>query len=288
MNTDAFRQLIEKDFPELQIKDIKYLGSGWDNAAILVNGEYVFRFLRGIFDKNYPLKTEDIEKEVTILNYLQKMVSFQVPKPAYWTHDYTYFGYKLIAGTLWDQAGEPLSEDYLKSWVITRSEISKKLDAKDASKLGVPHYRTEKNENFVNEFLSDPSADERVKQLAKQAMDYVCTRCTPTDNWVFIHEDLQMSNCMVDPDMKQITGVIDWLEAEVGPVEAEFYFWSKYNNGLLEKMAKLQEEHDGTKIDVRLARAIHQFYIVADYQDYKARGFDQAAAHKWRQIESYL
>ena len=93
---------------------------------------------------------------------------------------------------------------------------------------------------------------------------------------------------MDDENQKKITGVIDWLEAEIGPVEAEFYFWSKYGKEALHKVAALQEEYDGTKIDPKLARCIHQFYIVADYQDYKTRGFSDAAAYKWKQIERYL
>ncbi|MDB5161139.1 MAG: hypothetical protein JWO96_519 [Candidatus Saccharibacteria bacterium] len=283
-----YRKFIERDFPNLKINDIKYLGSGWDNAAFLVNGEYVFRFLRGLFDRSYPLKAEEIEKEVNVLNRLQGRVSFAVPKPDFVGPYFSYFGYKLIAGTLWDQAPDHLSDEYLKSWVKTRSEISKAISPAEAPGLKIPNYRTGKNQQLVNEFLADNSADQRIKSIAKDAMDYVCTQCVPKDSWVFIHEDLQLSNAMVDPDAKKITGVIDWLEAEIGPVEAEFYFWSKYGLETLEKVAKIQEEYDGTKIDTQLARAIHQFYVVADYQDFKKRGFTESADRKQKQIESYL
>lgn len=285
---DKYRALIKRDFPNFEIRELKYLGSGWDNAAVLVNGQYVFRFLRGLFDPSYPLKKEDIEKEVNVLSFLEGKVSFDVPKPNYVAADHSFFGYKLISGTLWDQADDQLSEAYLREWIRVRTEISAAIKPSTASGLKVPQYRTGKNEQLVKQYIASPEADERVKGLAQAAMDYVCTRCTPQDSWVFVHEDLQMSNCMVNPQSKTITGVIDWLEAEIGPAEAEFYFWSKYGNGLLEKMAELQRQYDGTEINVELARAIHQFYIVADYQDYRTRGFDQAAAHKWRQIEAYL
>ncbi|HVO86281.1 MAG TPA: aminoglycoside phosphotransferase family protein [Candidatus Binatia bacterium] len=288
MNLDNYQQLIQKDFPDFKIQDLKYLGSGWDNAAVLVNGDYVFRFLRGIFDKNYPLKTEDVQKEVNILNYLQGKTSFAAPKPDFVAPDASYFGYKLIPGTLWDQAPDHLSDEYLQSWVATRSEISKVIGKSEAVNLKVPNYGTDKNEALARAYIADPSADPRVVQMAQAAMDYVCTRCEPKDSWAFIHEDLQLSNCMVDTVAKKITGVIDWMEAEVGPVEAEFYFWSKYGKEVLHKVAALQQEYDGTVIDPKLARCIHQFYIVADYQDFKTRGFSEAADHKWRQIEAYL
>jgi aminoglycoside 2''-phosphotransferase len=289
MNLEQYKQLIKRDFPDFDVKDMKYLGSGWDNAAILVNGEYVFRFLRGIFDKNYPLKSEDIEKEVNILNRLHGNVSFAVPKPDFVASDHSYFGYKLIPGTLWDQVGdEHLSEEYLRSWVEVRSGISKAIPVEEAANLKIPSYRTEKNQQLVSQYLAEETADPKVKQMAKEAMEYVLDNFKNNQSWKFIHEDLQMSNCMVDTNARKITGVIDWLEAEIGPVEAEFYFWSKYGKETLHKVAKIQGDFDGTQIDPKLARCIHQFYIVADYQDFKARGFTDAAQHKWRQIMKYV
>jgi aminoglycoside 2''-phosphotransferase len=286
---EKYRSLIQRDFPDFEISDVKYLGSGWDNAALLVNGEYVFRFLRGLFDQDYPLKTEEIEKEVKVLKFLSDKVSFAVPKPDFVAPDFHYFGYKLIAGTLWDNLGEGQFDDHLlKDWVRVRSEISKAVPAEKADELKIPKYRTSKNEQLVNEYLADATADPRVQAMAKAAMDYVCTHCASNPAWVFVHEDLQMSNCMIDPTSQKITGVIDWLEAEIAPVEAEFYFWSKYGQERLEQVAKIQQDYDGTHIDTRLARAIHQFYITADYVDFKYRGYEAAAAHKWKQIEAYL
>jgi len=285
---NEYRAFIERDFPDFKIKEMKYLGSGWDNAAFLVNGEYVFRFLRGLFDRTHPLKTDEIKKEVNILTYLQGKVSFAVPRPDFIGQFYSYFGYKLVPGSLWDKVDSPFSDEYLKSWVAVRSEISKVIQPKDSQALMIPIYQTGKNEQFVQRFLADKSADERVKNIARDAMNYILSKFTDTSKWVFIHEDLQMSNCMVDPATRKITGVVDWLEAEIGPVEAEFYFWSKYGQETLERVAQLQQEHDGTIIDTSLATAIHQFYITADYVDFKNRGYDEAAAHKWEQIENYL
>jgi aminoglycoside phosphotransferase (APT) family kinase protein len=283
-----YRSFIERDFPDLKINEMRYLGSGWDNAAFLVNGEYVFRFLRGLFDRSHPLKTDEIKKEVNILTYLHDKTSFAVPKPEFIGQFFSYFGYKLVPGTLWDKADQPFAEEYLQSWVATRTEISKAIQPKDSQALMVPLYQTGKNERLVNAFLQDKSSDERVKKVVKDAMDYILSKFTDTSKWVFIHEDLQMSNCMVDQQSKKIIGVVDWLEAEVGPVEAEFYFWSKYGHDMLEKVAKIQQAFDGTVIDMSLAVAIHQFYITADYVDFKNRGYEEAAAHKWEQIEKYL
>lgn len=40
------RELISSQFPELRPIDVERFGHGWDNAAFLVNGAYIFRFPR--------------------------------------------------------------------------------------------------------------------------------------------------------------------------------------------------------------------------------------------------
>ncbi len=285
---EQYEALIKKDFPNFEVGELRYLGSGWDNAAILVNDQFVFRFPRGLFESSERLKTDEIEKEVSILNFLQDKVSFDVPKPDFVAPGFKYFGYKILGGTLWDKLDNPFSDELLKSWIKIRCELNKAVSENEAKELKIPRYRTEKNEKFVRAYLADESSDPRVKDMAQKAMDYVLEHLKNNARWHLIHEDLQMSNCFVDVDGQKITGVIDFFEAELGPIEAEFYFWSKWGRDMLEKMARLQEEYDGTKIDVRLAEAIHQFYIVADYVEFAQRGFTASAQHKWRQIENYL
>lgn len=274
----------------LTVNSIKYLGSGWDNAAILVNENIVFRFPRALFENPSQLNAKDIEKEVKVLKFLAGKLSFATPNPDYVAPDYKYFGYKLLEGTLWDQVGEAehLDDAYLQNWVKLRGELSKAVTENDAKSLGLTRYHTGKNEELVKQYLADKTSDERVKTLAQNAMRTVLTKLQQNNNWMFVHEDLQMSNCFVDPTAKKIIGVIDFGKAEIGPIEAEFYFWSKWGRETLEKVAKIQQEYDGTKVDTDFAVAIHQFYIVADYQDFKNRGFSESADRKWRQIQKYL
>lgn len=287
---DEYRALIARDFPDIIVNSIKYLGSGWDNAAILVNKDTVFRFPRALFENPEQLNTKDIEKEVKVLKFLSGKLSFATPNPDYVAPNNRYFGYKLLQGTLWDQVGETeqLADEYLQDWVRVGNELSKVVTEADAENLGLTHYHTGKNEELVKQFLADENADKRVKTLAQNAMQTVLTKLQQNSNWIFVHEDLQMSNCFVDPVTKKITGVIDFGKAEIAPIEAEFYFWSKYGRETLEKVAKMQQDFDGTKVDTDFAEAIHQFYIVADYQDFKNRGFSESAEHKWQQIEAYL
>src|SRR4051794_29331785 len=43
---DLARTLIEAQFPQLAPVSIRLLGAGWDNSALLINEEFVFRFPR--------------------------------------------------------------------------------------------------------------------------------------------------------------------------------------------------------------------------------------------------
>ena len=287
---DEYRALIARDFPDITVTSIKYLGSGWDNAAILVNENIVFRFPRQLFENPEQLNTKDIEKEVKILKFLAGKLSFATPNPDYVAPNSRYFGYKLLQGRLWDQVGETeqLNDAYLQDWVRVGSELSKVVTEDDVKNLGLTRYHTGKNEELVKQYIASENADERVKSLAQNAMQTVLTKLQNNNNWLFVHEDLQMSNCFVDPTTKKITGVIDFGKAEIAPIESEFYFWSKYGRETLEKVVKLQAEYDGTMVDTDFAVAIHQFYIVADYQDFKNRGFSESADRKWHQIQAYL
>lgn len=257
---------------------------------MLVNDQYVFRFPRGIFADDEPIKTSDIKKEINVLNFLYGKTSFGTPKPDFVAPGERYFGYKLLPGTLWDHlpAEHQFSDELLQNWIRVRCELAKKVPAGEADRLGVRRYHTDKNVKFVQQYLDDPNADERVKKMATEARDYVLEQIAKTENWVFVHEDLQMSNCILDEAGSQITAVIDFGDSEVAPIEADFYFWSKYGKKTLHKLADMQEKYDGTRIDPKLALCMHQFYIVADYVDFTARSFADAAAHKWKQIEAYL
>ncbi|MBX4199301.1 aminoglycoside phosphotransferase family protein [Candidatus Saccharibacteria bacterium] len=287
---EDYQKLIEQDFPDFKVQEIKYLGSGWDNAALLVNQQFVFRFPRGLFEQSERLKTDEIEKEVDILRYLQGKVPFNVPKPQFVAPGFRYFGYMLLEGQLWDQvdSSQQFSDRFLQSWVEVRSQISSSIPSSEYANLKIPSYRTDKNQKLVEGYIADEAGDIRVRELAQKARDYILDHLTSNTSWVFIHEDLQQSNCFVDAKTNRITGVIDWGEAEIGPVEAEFYFWSKWGKPMLERVAKMQQIHDGTQVNIELARSIHIFYIVADYVDFTKRGYNESAQRKWHQIEQYL
>lgn len=89
---------IERQFPALRPARPEPLGSGWDNAAFLVNGRYVFRFPRRHIA--VPL----IRAEMRYLPLLAPRLPVAVPMPRFAGapdsgFPYPFAGYERLLGT---------------------------------------------------------------------------------------------------------------------------------------------------------------------------------------------
>ncbi len=90
-------RLIAGQFPELPIIEAKLIGEGWDNAAYLVNEEWVFRFPRR------KMGGELIETECRLLLYLANRLSLPIPNPVFigspeGDYPYSFAGYRHLKG----------------------------------------------------------------------------------------------------------------------------------------------------------------------------------------------
>lgn len=110
------RALIEAQFPELADAPIEPLGEGWDNAAFLVGGEYVFRFPRRAVAA--PL----IAREIAILPMIAPKLPSAISAPLFagtatGLYPWQFAGYRsfhgrpLSASDLDDAAYERLAAD---------------------------------------------------------------------------------------------------------------------------------------------------------------------------------
>lgn len=78
-----YEQVLRSDFPELEIQDMKHIGSGWHSAAMLVNNDWVFRFPRHLFDTENITGYEmsQIRREPAVLSKLHGRIPYQTPVP---------------------------------------------------------------------------------------------------------------------------------------------------------------------------------------------------------------
>lgn len=92
------RRLIAAQFPAFGKASIRLAGTGWDNAAYLIDERYVFRFPQRSISA--PL----IEREVACMPALAGTLPLAVPNPVFagnpqFEYPYRFAGYEIIAGT---------------------------------------------------------------------------------------------------------------------------------------------------------------------------------------------
>ncbi|HUA08459.1 MAG TPA: phosphotransferase [Candidatus Acidoferrales bacterium] len=91
------RRLIGTQFPHLRDANVRHIGSGWDNAAYLVEEHLVFRFPQRAICA--PL----MRKELATLPKLAPQLPVHIPRPAYAgepndDYPYPFGGYEILLG----------------------------------------------------------------------------------------------------------------------------------------------------------------------------------------------
>ena len=77
LTTDDVTRLIEQQFPALAPVQPVQIGIGWDNAAFLVNQQWVFRFPRR------TVAAKLLDREIRILPLLAPQLPLPISSPIY-------------------------------------------------------------------------------------------------------------------------------------------------------------------------------------------------------------
>jgi aminoglycoside phosphotransferase (APT) family kinase protein len=98
IDTALASRLIAGAFPQLGAQVVEPFGSGWDNAAFLVDGRVVFRFPRRRAVANL------IEREIALLPLVASRLPLAISVPIYigaasLAYPWTFAGYECIDGT---------------------------------------------------------------------------------------------------------------------------------------------------------------------------------------------
>jgi aminoglycoside phosphotransferase (APT) family kinase protein len=97
VDADLARQLIRSQFPELEVRSLRLLAEGWDNAVWVVDERWAFRFPRR------AIAIPGVERELAVLPRLAPYLPAQIPNPVYvgepaLGYPWPFFGARLIAG----------------------------------------------------------------------------------------------------------------------------------------------------------------------------------------------
>ena len=250
--------IIQANFPKLNIKTIKLLGSGWDNTTWLINDEWVFRL-----PKHHEAATL-IQNEINLLPNLPNLgVKIPLPehiclKPKH--YPFPIYGHQFIQGKSSDKAnlsdGEriklakpiALFLKHLHSFSLEKAS-NLNIDYDRIGRLNVKA-RFEKLEFQIN-YL----ATQGLINKASLLIDYYKARIEleVPDTIVLGHGDFYARHILLDD--KQFRAVIDWGDSELlhpavdlaivyqfFPLEAHEHFWQTYGdvNQTTQTLAKLR------------------------------------------------
>lgn len=220
LHADRAAALITSQFPVLAPVTLRPLGVGWDNAAYVVNDEWVFRFPRRQFGAMV------MDSEIRVLPALAPLVTLPVPVPVYvgrpeGDYPYPFAGYRMLAGTTacsagLDEAARARHAAVLGAFlrVLHRAEIT--LDGPeprdDIRRADMRRRLPPMLERLERVAAREPEVDTAAARDAGQAL-------VDTPAWSgeprWVHGDLYARHLVVD-DRGALAGVIDWGDVHRG------------------------------------------------------------------------
>ncbi|HET9894079.1 MAG TPA: phosphotransferase [Streptosporangiaceae bacterium] len=220
--------LIREQFPGLAAGRVHRAGSGWDNNAFVVDGQWLFRFPRR------QLAIPGIEREIAVLPRLAPRLPLPIPEPRFAgrpsaSYGWPFFGARMLAGTEFADAGiaSPQREraaaavgGFLR--VLHDPELSALVADADlpADPMGraAPPVRAARAANSLERLAErgiwspDPDVSGLLGQARAAGGDQAAPAARPL---ALCHGDLHFRHMLVD-ESGAVTGVIDWGDLCLG------------------------------------------------------------------------
>ena len=221
VSLELARELVESQFPELAPVEVEPLGDGWDNTAVLVGGEIVFRFPRR------QVAVGLLEAECGVLGRIGSRLPLPIPVPE-WIggpeerFPWPFAGYRKLRGETADRAA--LDRESRDRAAPSLGEFLAALHAFPAAaarEAGAPPDTWRR--------LDNPYRAEQIVGRLAEAVDggaigdphplEAVVEDVPLD-WrpgteTLAHGDLYSRHLLVD-ELGRPSGVIDWGDLHVG------------------------------------------------------------------------
>jgi len=203
---ELVRRLVAGQFPELELRSLRLLDEGWDNAVWVVDERWAFRFPRRELGASLG------ERELAVLPLVAPLLPLPVPLPRFLGrpaegYPWPFWGAALLPGREGSEAGDraplarPLGE-FLR--VLHSLEIDVELPFDPSGRADparrVPHAREALADLERLGLWRVPAPAERV--LGEALL------LPPATEAVLAHGDLHFRHLLVEED--RLTGVIDW------------------------------------------------------------------------------
>lgn len=288
IDTGQYAQRIQADYPDLTIKDVEVIGTGWDHVALEVNSSTIFRIPRGVY--NVDKLSRSVVSETAVLRHLRGKLPVAIPDPVYIAPGNAYFGYPKLPGQklidLWSGFNEQDKANLWDDWVDIAIAIHQGIALDMARKLGVAVFSGTVG-NAPKIFGLD-NVDDAVLDFAKRTIEAAEVVDMHSQPLIFIHNDLQFHNLLADPATKRVTGVIDWTDACIAPIEREFSMWEWTHDNQLQEVSARYEEKTGIKIDQQQAKMWRHLEEINDFVEQTESGESAGAAESLGHIKQWV
>lgn len=224
-----YATLIREQFPEIGVQSVMSLGEGFRNYAVLVNGEWVFRFPKS------EQGAIELNKEIQLLSQLAGCLKVGIPEFAYIGKQgdgSLFVGYRKVEGEIVGENGmDSLPDESAARIARQLAEFMNALCAfpiETATQAGVPV------RDLKSEFrLLKEEAEKRVFPLLDDSLrDYLTMRFQAyLDNPEYgrytpalIHGDLSPDHYLTDLRQTTLTGIIDFGDAAISDPDYDYLY----------------------------------------------------------------
>ena len=226
--TDFISRVLCEAFPNLCIKKLDPLGSGYNCDAFLVNDQYVFKFPKS------EKANESLKNEVLALDYLNNKLPLPIPQIEFSSENneifpYNIIGYKQIRGRiLTAKMYQSFTENEKDSLAKNIAEFLRTLHAVD-----IPEELKDLEDDFIEglridyEDIHSLVYDTLSVQAKKFTDDYYQNALNNDDykavRTALIHNDLSCNHIVID-DNNNAAGIIDFGDIAITDVDLEFVY----------------------------------------------------------------
>jgi aminoglycoside phosphotransferase (APT) family kinase protein len=248
------RQVIERDHPDLASLPMSVLGEGWDNLAVDVGGQWVFRFARR------ELAARLMGQEIRWTGQLARALDVPIPvaertgtlsadKP------FPYMGHRMLPGTTACRAGLPSLPH--RPLAVRLGRLLAQLHSlpvpEDAPRDTIGRGDHVKRGTRALARLTEVNED----RLAQDRPTIKALLSVPahTGPLCWVHGDLYARHLLVD-ERRELCGIIDWGDVHAGDPAIDLSIaWSLFRGEAREDLLRAYREA-GRHVDPALrARA---------------------------------
>ena len=248
-----YEETIRELYPDLEINQIEMNDIGQNNDVLIVNNTLVFRFSK------YIEGIKKLEKETKVLDHIKEEVSLSIPYPHYRSFESNevgkvFTGYQLIQGTpFWSSAMEKIDdEDHIQEIATQLVQFLTELHSQPINNLNIKKQSVEDIRESIEELYDNfkeklfPYMNEESQaEVAQNFESFLSKDDLLNFNTVLIHGDFGSSNILWDSKCKEITGVIDFGETEIGDPAYDFAgLLASYGNPFIKRCLNLYPEGD--------------------------------------------